>query len=169
MQKIILLSDVEALGRRGGLVNVKEGYAANHLLPKGLAVRATGANLKRLESLRNRFEEEEKELAEAARSLSDRLADKSVTIAMKASEEGHLYGSVSVTMIVDALKAEGFEIDPKVVKLAEPIKDIGVYNVPLHLHADVKPEVKVWVVEEKESSVETPAPGSAAESPGESN
>ena len=156
MQKIILLNNIESLGRRGGVVKVREGYAANYLLPRGLAVRASEANLKQLASLRTKFEVEEKELAAAARSTSQRLEGKSLTIAMKASAEGHLYGSVSVGTIVEALSAIGFEIDSRAVKLAEPIKNVGVYNVPLALHPDVIPEIKVWVVEEKEASAEAP-------------
>jgi len=167
MQKIILLSNVESLGRRGGLVSVREGYAANYLLPKGLGVRATEANLKRLESLRTKFKAEEKELVDAARSLSERLEGKSLTISRKASEEGHLYGSVTVGTIVEALAAEGFAVDNRAVKLSEPIKNVGVYNVPLALHPDVIPEIKVWVVEEKEASGEASAPAPGAPQPAE--
>ncbi|MBI4878510.1 MAG: 50S ribosomal protein L9 [Planctomycetes bacterium] len=161
MQQIILLKDVEKLGRRGGLVRVKDGFALNYLLPKGFGVRATPDNLKRLEGLREKFEAEEKERTDKAHSLSDRLSKVSITIPAKASAEGHLYGSVSVSSIVEALAVEGIEVDARAVRLAEPIKEIGVYTIPVVLHDQVRTELKVWVVEEKEAAVE-PSPGSGA-------
>lgn len=152
MQQVILLKDVERLGRRGRVVNVRDGYALNYLYPQGMGVRATAANLKRLEGLRKKFEIEEKERAEHARGLSARLEDKSLTLTVKASDEGHLYGSVNSGTIHEALLAEGFEIEPRAVRLVEPIKEVGVYTVPIHLHESVRVEIKVWVVAEKETA-----------------
>ncbi len=161
MQEIILLEDVEGFGRRGSIVRAKNGFALNYLLPQKKGVLANKDNLKRLEKLRVKFEEEEKERIERAKSLSDRFEGKSVTITMKASEEGGLYGSVSVPTIVEALAAEGLAVDARVVKLADPIKHVGVYDVPIHLHETVKIDLKVWVVAEKEASADVDAEATA--------
>jgi len=148
MQKLILIEDVDGLGRRGSLVRAKDGYSRNFLLPKQLAVVATRDNLKRLEGLRKKFQEEEKVRVEKAKGLLERMQDLSVTITVKASEEGHLYGSVNTAVLVEALAAKDLVVDPRVLKLAEPIKEIGVYQVPVVLHDDVRTELKVWVVKE---------------------
>jgi large subunit ribosomal protein L9 len=148
MQELILIDDVEALGRRGSLVKVRDGYARNYLLPQRRAVLATRDNLKRLEGLRKRFEEEEQERISTAKGLLGRLAGLSLTITMKASPEGHLYGSVNVAVLGEALAKEGHEVDPRAIRLAEPIKEVGVYQVPLALHDEVRTEIKVYVVRE---------------------
>lgn len=149
MQQLILLEYVEALGRPGMVVKVRDGYALNFLLPKKLAVRATKDNLAKLAGLRAKYEAEEKERAAHARTLGDKLAGVSLTIPMKASEEGKLYGSVSVATIVEALAAQNFTVEPRAVRLADPIKEVGRYEVPLFLHEEVRVEIKLWVVEEK--------------------
>lgn len=165
MQELILLKHVDKLGRPGGVVRVKNGYANNYLLPQGLAVRATKENMRRLQGLRARFEEEEKQRVERAKALSERISKTMVEIAMKASEEGHLYGSVTAAMIVESLAAQGIEIEVRQVRLAEPIKSIGRYEVPIHLHDDHKCDLKVWVVEEKEVDAEVaPVDSEPAES-----
>lgn len=150
MQQLILLKYVEKLGRPGGMVRVRDGYANNYLLPQGLAVKATRDNMRRLEGLRLKFAEEEKERVARAKVLSERITTTSITLTMKASEEGHLYGSVNAAIIVESLAAQGIELEARAVRLAEPIKAIGRYEVPIHLHDDHKCELKVWVVEEKE-------------------
>lgn len=164
MQQVILLQYVEALGRPGMLVKVREGYAMNYLLPQKLAVRATADNLKKLQRLREKYEADEKERAAQAKATGEKLAGLSLTIPMKASSEGKLYGSVTVTTLVEALAASGVTLEPRAVRLPEPIKEIGRYEVPLVLHDEVRVEVKVWVVEEKE----TPdAPEAAEQTPAE--
>jgi len=165
MQQLILLKYVEAVGRPGGTIRVRDGFANNYLLPKGLAVPASPENMRRLESLRQSFVIEEKARAENAKALVEKIATTSITLTMKASEEGHLYGSVSPTMIVDALKEQGIEMEARSVRLSDPIKEIGRYEVPLHVHEDHSCELKVWVVEEKEvvADVDAVADGEAAE------
>ncbi len=162
MQEIILLEDIDAVGRRGSLLRVKNGFALNHLIPKGLAVVATVDNMNRLAGLRKKFEADEKVRIAHAKDLSNRLGTVSLTIPMKASDEGHLYGSVSVATLVEKLAAAGHTIEPRAIKLMEPIKEVGVYNVPVVLHDSVKTELKVWVVEEKAASAEVPAEVSVA-------
>jgi len=158
MQEIILLEDIDGLGRRGSVVRAKNGYAMNFILPKGKGVRATTDNLTRLQGLRVQFEADEKVRIERAKTLSEQFEGKSITITMKASEEGSLYGSVSVPMIVEALAADNMVVDAKAVKLIEPIKHVGVYDVPIQLHETVRVEFKVWVVEEKAASADVAAP-----------
>jgi large subunit ribosomal protein L9 len=164
MQQLILLQYVEALGRPGMLVKVRDGYALNYLIPQKLAVRATTDNLKKLTRLREKFEAEEKERVSVARSLGEKLTGFALTIAMKASPEGKLYGSVTPTTIVEELAAQGFTIEARAVKMAENIKEIGRYEVPVVLHDEVRIEIKVWVVEEQEKPAE-PTAGAAAAAP----
>lgn len=161
MQQLILLKYVEAVGRPGGTVRVRDGFANNYLLPKGLAVPASRENMRRLESLRQSFVIEEKARAEHAKALVEQIATTSITLTMKASEEGHLYGSVSPTMIVDSLKEQGIEMEARAVRLTDPIKEIGRYEVPLHVHEEHTCELKVWVVEEKEVVAEVEAAAEA--------
>jgi large subunit ribosomal protein L9 len=151
MQQIILIQDVETLGRRGSLVSVRDGYARNFLLPQQLGVRASRDNLKRLEGLRQKYEVEEKERADRAKALVARLEGVSLTVTMKASEEGHLYGSVTNATLHELLAAQGIELDPRMVRLTAPLKEVGVYSVSIVLHETVRTEIKVWVVAEKDA------------------
>lgn len=164
MQELILLQHVEKLGRPGGIVRVKNGYAQNYLLPRKLAVISNRDNLRRLGGLRQKFEVEEKERIGRARTLAEQVSTTSITIPMKASDEGHLYGSVSVTTIVEALREQGIQVDSKWIRLAEPIKEIGRYEVPLQLHDEVRCDLKVWVVEERDVNVDVAPAASSTDS-----
>jgi large subunit ribosomal protein L9 len=145
---VILREDVEKLGSAGDVVSVKDGYARNFLLPRGLAYPATEGNRRRLESEhKSRVRRVEAEVGQA-KALAGRLEAVSLSFAMKAGEGDKLFGSVTTHDIAERLKGEGFEVDKKAVELAEPIKALGVYKVPIRLHPDVKPEVRVWVVKE---------------------
>jgi len=145
---VILRQDVEKLGQAGELVSVKDGYARNYLLPRGLAYVATDANRRRLEGeQRQRNRRAEVELA-GARDVAVRLETVSLSFTMKAGEGDKLFGSVTSADIAERLEAEGFQLDKKAVELKEPIKALGVYKVPVRVHADVKPEIRVWVVKE---------------------
>lgn len=147
--EVILKQDVENLGAAGELVSVKPGYARNYLIPQGLALRATEGNRRRLEEERRhtqRAEERERERAEA---LAEKLDGRSLTFTVMAGEEGRLYGSVTNVDIADALEREGLPVDRRTVLLDEPIKELGVYRVPIRLHPEVRPEVKIWVVAEE--------------------
>lgn len=145
---VILRQDVDKLGRTGDVVSVKDGYARNFLLPQGLALQATDGNRRRLEA--ERRQRERKAGAELARwrQLSMDLEPVSLTFTMKAAEGDKLFGSVTSGDIAERLQAEGFAIDRKAVELDEPIKALGVYQVPIRLHHDVKPAIRVWVVRE---------------------
>ena len=144
--EIILRQAVENLGKTGDVVNVKPGYARNYLLPHGLAYEATPGNLKRIQQERDRLEAAENERRGAASSLAERLEQVSLTFSARVGDEGKLFGSVTATDIAQQLEAQGFHVEKRQIDLHEPIKALGVYRVPVRLHADVKPEVRVWVI-----------------------
>jgi large subunit ribosomal protein L9 len=145
---VILRQDVEKLGNTGDLVTVKDGYARNYLLPHGLAYAATEGNRKRLEAeAKLRVKKAGAQLG-GARELAAQLEAVSLTFAMKAGEGDKIFGSVTAADVAERLQAEGFTVDKKTVELPEPIKALGVYKVPVRLHHEVKPEVRVWVVKE---------------------
>ncbi len=144
--EIILRLAVENLGKTGDVVNVKPGYARNYLLPHGLAYEATPGNLKRIQQERNRLEAAESERRGTAQGLAEKLEQVSLTFSARVGEEGKLFGSVTATDIAQQLEAQGYRIEKRQIDLHEPIKALGVYRVPIRLHADVKPEVRVWVI-----------------------
>ena len=145
--KVILRQKIEKLGDVGDIVTVKAGYARNYLLPKGIAYTVNDENLKRIKAEKQRILEEEKRKVDKIKALAEKLATSSVTIEARA-EEGKLFGSVTAQMIVDAIKEQkGIELSAKAVKLEHPLKEIGVYDVPIHLHPEVDTITKVWVVE----------------------
>jgi len=146
--EIILRQGVENLGKPGDVVKVKSGYARNYLLPHGLAYEATPGNLKRIQQERDRLEAAENERRAAAQTLAERLEQVSLTFSARVGEEGKLFGSVTTADIAQQLEAQGFHIEKRQIDLHEPIKALGVYRVPIRLHADVKPEVRVWVIKQ---------------------
>jgi len=149
--ELLLKQNIDSLGRIGDVVSVKPGYARNFLLPRGLGVPVTKANMAQIEKERATALAEEKLRVGGLKEVAARLLETSVTIEGRANEEGHLFGSVSAANIADALKEKGFPIDAKSVRLAAPLKEIGVFDVEIHLHADVNATTKVWVVQAKPS------------------
>lgn len=145
---VILREDVEKLGQAGELVTVKDGYARNFLLPRGLAYLATEGNRRRLEAEQRQRGRRAAAAAADARGVAARIEAVSLSFSMKAGEGDKLFGSVTAADIADRLNAEGFDVDKRAVELDEPIKALGAYKVPVRLHAEVKPEVRVWVVKE---------------------
>jgi large subunit ribosomal protein L9 len=145
---VILRQDVEKLGHAGEFVTVKDGYGRNFLLPRGLAYLATEGNRRRLEAEKSQRAKKHAGEVVTAKEIAARLEAVSLTFTMKAGEGDKLFGSVTNHDIADRLKAEGFDLDKKAVELDEPIRLLGVYKVPVRLHHDVKPEVRVWVVRE---------------------
>jgi large subunit ribosomal protein L9 len=144
--EVILLEDITGLGKRGTSVRVADGYARNFLLPRKKAIASVGnaqGVFKDRERARISLEQKQRHAAEA---LKSRLAQVSLQFSAQVGEEDQLYGSVTVVDIQDALKAQGFEIERKNIKLAEPLKALGVFEVPVHLFQDVEAPVKVWVV-----------------------
>lgn len=145
---VILRQDVDTLGKAGELVTVKDGYGRNFLLPRGLAYLATDGNRRRLEAERSQRAKQGEAEAAAAKTEAGRLETVSLTFTMKAGEGDKLFGSVTASDVAERLAAEGFKLDKKQIELPEPIKALGVYKVPVRLHHEVKPEVRVWVVKE---------------------
>ena len=146
--EIILRQAVENLGKTGDVVKVKSGYARNYLLPHGLAYEATPGNLKRIQQERDRLEAAENERRAAAQTFAERLEQVSLTFSARVGEEGKLFGSVTGADIAQQLEAQGFHVERRQIDLHEPIKALGVYRVPIRLHADVKQEVRVWVIKQ---------------------
>ncbi len=146
--EIILRQAVENLGKTGDVVNVKPGYARNYLLPHGLAYEATPGNLKRIQQERERLDAAENDRRSTAQGLAEKLEQVSLTFSARVGEEGKLFGSVTSTDIAAQLESQGFHIEKRQIDLHEPIKALGVYRVPIRLHADVKPEVRVWVIKQ---------------------
>jgi len=146
---VILRETIPNVGRAGEIVSVKPGYARNFLIPHGKAYAATKANRRRVEAeavKRAQREEAEKSDAEA---LAARLNELSVEFTVKAGEGDKLFGSITSSDIAEDLAKRGYQIDKRVIELHEPIKMIGIYKVPIRLHPDVRPEVRVWVVKEE--------------------
>ena len=149
---VILRQNVPNVGDAGDLVTVKPGFARNFLLPRGLAFEATEANIRRLEEDRQQAEERTKRDFLEARRRASAIEQVSLTFNARAGEESKLFGSITTADIVEKLNAEGnlgFEIDRRQIELDEPIKSLGVFNVPVKLHGDVRPEIKVWVIKEE--------------------
>ena len=147
--EVILRQTIESVGNPGDIVKVSNGYARNYLLPHGLAYQATPGNRKRIAAEKARLEAAENERRQSARTLADRLEQVSLTFSARVGDEEKLFGSVTAADIVQQLHAQGFQvIEKRQVDLHEPIKSLGVYKVPIRLHADVKPEIKVWVIKQ---------------------
>ena len=146
--EIILRQAVENLGKPGDVVKVEPGYARNYLLPHGLAYEATPGNLKRIQQERDRLDAAENERRGTAQGLAEKLEQVSLTFSARVGDEGKLFGSVTAADLAAQLEAQGFHIEKRQIDLHEPIKALGVYRVPIRLHADVKPEVRVWVIKQ---------------------
>ena len=146
--KVILLEDVKALGKKGQVVEISDGYAKNFILKKKMGVEATNANMNDLKLQKARAEKLAKEQLEAAEKLAAALEDKSVTVAVRAGSNGKAFGSVSSKEIAAAYKEQwGLDIDKKKIQLAEPIKTFGDHEVAVKLHPQVTGKLKVKVQE----------------------
>jgi len=146
--KVILIQTIDSLGKAGEVLTVKDGYARNFLFPKNMAKEATPGNMKILESLKKKQALEDAKVLGEAKALAGRISALSVTINAKAGDEEKLFGTVTTEMISNALEAEGILINRKDISLAEPIKKLGVYNVDVKIHPEVRTVLKVWIVKE---------------------
>ena len=146
--KVILLEDVKALGKKGQVVNVSDGYARNLLLPKKLGVEATGKNMNDLKLQKAHEDKVAQENLDAAKAFAEELKDKQVTVGIKVGEGGRTFGSISAKEIAEAAKAQlGYELDKKKLQLSATIKELGTTMVPIKLHPKVTGELKVVVKE----------------------
>jgi large subunit ribosomal protein L9 len=147
--EVILLEKIENLGVMGDKVNVKPGYGRNYLIPKGKAAPATADNIAAFEARRAELEKAATEALAAAEARRDRLADMNITITARAGDEGKLFGSVGTADIADAINAAGVEVERHEVRLPEgAFRQVGEYDVQLHLHADVNTTIKLTIAAE---------------------
>jgi large subunit ribosomal protein L9 len=146
--KVILKETIASLGIIGSEVKVADGYARNYLLPQNKAVAATEANRKLLEQQKTKFDLQIAKEKEAAEEMAKRLEGVKCTITAKVSDEDRLYGSVTVREILDALAKQDIEIEKRMLLLAEPIKTLGTFPVPIRVYKGVEPEITVEIVPE---------------------
>ena len=135
--KLILRADVDALGRVGDIVTVKAGFGRNYLIPQGMAMPASTANLKQFELERKKLEAKAGEFRNSASDLAEKIAATPVEISVRVGEGEKLYGSVTTQMIADALAEKGLEIDKRKIMLRDPIRSLGEYEIEIKLHAEV--------------------------------
>lgn len=144
--EVILIQDVDRLGKSGSVVKVKDGFARNFLIPNKLAIPLTAENLNKLEQEKQKKNLLSEKVKKTAQEQAKRLSGFSLTMPVLTLEDDRLYGSITAQDIVAGLKDEGLEVDKNSVVLTEPIKSLGIYEVALKLHPEVTTAVKVWVV-----------------------
>jgi large subunit ribosomal protein L9 len=146
--KVILLEDVPALGKAGDLVKVSDGYGRNYLIPQKKGVIATEKSLKVIEHQKRLIQQRMEKAKKDAEKLGQQIENLSCTFARTVGESGKLFGSVTSMDIENYLNENGIKVDRKKIALEEPIKNLGVSNVPIKLHPEVTTHLKVWVVQE---------------------
>jgi large subunit ribosomal protein L9 len=146
--KVILRQNVEQLGRVGDVIEVKNGYARNYLIPRNIAYAATKSSVRQLEEEKKQHTRQAEKEKKTSEKLAGELENVSITIQMKVGEEDRLFGSVTSQMIADALKEKGFTIDKRQIELEDAIKALGIYTVDVKLPGGIDGKIKVWVVRE---------------------
>lgn len=146
--KVILRQDFEQLGNLGQVVDVKDGYARNFLIPRNIAYQATPSSLKMLEEEKKQHGKRLEKEKKSSETMASQLEKVSVTIKMKVGEDDRLFGSVTSQLISDALKEKGMTLDKRLIELDDSIKALGVYDVNVKLPGSVTSKLKVWVVRE---------------------
>jgi large subunit ribosomal protein L9 len=146
--KIILKEDFESLGKVGEVVEVKAGFARNFLIPKQVALQATPQNLRVIEQEKARNKIKLSKDKRDAQLLAEQLKEVSLTANVQVGEEDKLFGAVTSQNISELLSSKGFEIDKRKIQLEDPLKALGVFEVPIKLHTEVEAKIKVWVVKE---------------------
>ena len=162
--KVILTEEIRGLGTRGDVVNVKDGYARNFLLPKNLARQATPGNLKAIEQERKKWAALAQQEKTAAEKAAESVKGMKITVTKRAGDNGQLFGSVTANEIADALEAKGIDVDKRRIELAHAIKTLGVHDVDVRLHKDVTAHIQVEVVPIGVEKLEEPAPTEASAS-----
>ena len=150
--EVILLERIERLGQMGDVVNVKNGYARNYLLPQKKALRKTKDNMAFFETKRKEYEARNLKMKQDAEALAEKMAGLSVVIVRQAAETGQLYGSVSMRDICEAIRDAGFHIERYQVNLNQPFKNLGIFDVKLSLHPDVVQTVRVNIARSEEEA-----------------
>ncbi len=151
--ELLLIQSVDHVGKQGDIVEVRPGFANNYLLPQGMATIASDHHKRMVEKHKAKLREIEMARLKDLRALADEIAKQSITIEANANDEGHLYGSVGAADIVKALKQNGIQVTADQIRLEGVLKELGLYNVKVHLHQDIEAELKVWVVPTVEGEV----------------
>ena len=146
--KVILRQNYETLGQIGDVVEVKNGFGRNFLIPNKIAYAALKGNVKALEEEKKTFDKRKQNEILTAEKLASELEKVSVSIPVQVGEEDKIFGSVTTQMIADALKEKGFDLDKRKIEIDEPIKSLGIYGISVKVHANVNAKIKVWVVRE---------------------
>jgi len=144
--RVILIKDHENLGKTGDTVDVKNGYARNYLVPQGIALIANSVGLKKMQEQLRLKELRNNKTLQKAREIADKLNSLSLTIPVQVGEEDRVFGAVTSQMIADQLQEKGYEIDKKHIQLEEPIKALGIFEIPVKILQDVTATVKLWVI-----------------------
>lgn len=144
--KVILLEDVKGLGSKGEQKEVRDGYGRNYLIPRGLAIPADEASIRRLEELKRGMEEKKERQRRRLEKIKERLEERPITIRKKVGKEGKLFGAVTEKEIASEIKKNlGIEVDKKDILLDEPLRKVGIYRVNIHLSADLSAELTVEI------------------------
>ncbi len=144
--RIILLQDHEGLGSAGDQQDVKDGYARNYLIPKGVALKADKNSLKRFQEMARLKEMRKDRALKKSKELAEKLRSLSLTVPVQVGEEDRVFGAVTSLEIAQQLKEKGYEIDKRQIMLEEPIKALGIFEIPIKLHKEITTSVKLWVI-----------------------
>ncbi len=144
--KVILTKDTDKFGKLGDVVEVKDGFARNYLIPQGKAMPSTNSNLRIIEDMKLKAQRLKDRELQDAKDYADKLSKVSCTVPVQVGPDDKLYGSITPSDIQKALEQEGFQIDKKAVNIDSPMEALGIYSVSVSVHPQVKANVKVWVV-----------------------
>ena len=143
---VILLKDIEQVGKEGAVVYVKPGFARNYLLPRGLALAANQANIRVIEERKRQASVKAERIRKQAEELKRKLEGRSLTLKLTMGEDDQAFGSVTTHDLVQALAQEGMVVEKHAIHLEQPIKTLGIYDIPVRVHPDVTATLKVWIV-----------------------
>jgi len=146
--KVILTNSIKGVGEPGDVLTVKDGYARNYLLPKGLAKPATSSNLAAVEEEKKKIIRKKDKEKAVFQQLADKIAGVSCTVSVRAGEDDKLFGAVTTEAIAKACETEGVTVDKRSIQIDQPIKKLGVYQIPIKLHPEVVATLKLWIVKE---------------------
>jgi large subunit ribosomal protein L9 len=144
--EVVLRKDIDGLGKSGDRIHVKAGYARNYLIPHGIAYKMTASNLATLQEEQKQAQIHEQQILHHASDLASAIEKTSLTVKVLVGQDDKIFGAVTSQVIADLLAEKGIEVDRRKVQVDEPIKSLGVFDIPIKLHADVETKVKVWVV-----------------------
>ena len=144
--RIILLQDFKGLGNAGEQIDVKDGYARNFLFPKGLALKADKNSIKRFQEMARLKDKKKDRALKQSRELAEKLQAVSLTVPVQVGEEDRVFGAVTSIEIAQQLKDKGYDIDKRQILLEEPIKALGIFEIPIKLHSEITTSIKLWVI-----------------------